>query len=485
MNIARTRLTRKLLLVFLLPTAVCLLLFAVVTAELWHRSWMNDADRDLEEHVALIATFIEPIRAQNNLAEVRRVLEELVEIEKIHGVAVYDKEGHPIARSSVFERSPQRVDAIADRVRATGLPHQAVEVFGSEEALVRAEKTDGIHIGAIVVTHTLRPLKDFLVAGLVSLALPGIGLVAVYTGIAIALARVLGRGLGSLIDAASHVKEGDLEVRVQASRFVELDTVADSFNDMVQSLHTAREELERALVERREMQRRILRAQPLAVVGQVSASFAHEIGSPLNTILGWARLAATDLDAPEAIRKQSQIIVAQCERITRIVERMLSVARPSSPTTEATDVTETLREVIQFVSPDARARRIDIRLAAPANLPRVKVPRDSMVQVALNLLMNAMQAQPQGGQVRVSVAMQPSDAHHPDYLVVEVADAGPGIAETEREKVFEPFYTTKKSEGGTGLGLPIVWEIIREAGGRVFIDQAPEGGALVRVSLPV
>jgi len=478
-NLPRKRLTRKLVLLTVLPTVALIAAFAIVLAVMWQRLLSEDADRELADHVALVRVMLPPLRTAGAKVNLARLAEQLSETQRVLGVALYDHAGRPIGHSDLLARAPERVDAIARTTLASGREYHTTEVIGGELALVRAERVEGpSDLGVVVVSHSLDPVREIVLDGLVGLAGAGLLLVAALGGLAWLLSRALGAALGDLIHGAELVTAGDLRARVVPTPRFELDAVARTFNDMTEALAAAREAIERSQAERRELSRRIQQAQALTLVGQVSASFAHEIGSPLNTILGWARLANADESLPEATRQQFDTIAQQCARITRIVERMLRMARPAAEDRVPCDLSEVAREVADFLTPDCRARRVAMTVTASPELPRVRWTRDELLQLVMNLAMNALQAQPDGGVLDVALSRDG------DKVVLEVSDGGTGVPPEVRERLFEPFYSTKRPHGGTGLGLWIVSDIVRELRGTIAVSDRPGGGAVFRVVLP-
>ncbi|UQA57765.1 sensor histidine kinase [Polyangium aurulentum] len=485
MNLARKRLTRKLLALFTVPVVLCFVAGGVAAFWTSRETLLGGADRALADQLATLRIAVEPLAALGRDGDLGGLVERVAAEETVHGCSLYDERGAPLARSSLLAADPAVADAAAARAVATAEAVHDVLRIGDREVLVRAEPVRGVRgLGAALMTHELGPVDRMIELTLLRLALTGGVVVLVVSALAFWLSRALGRGLGDLVHGAERIAAGDLGTRVRASHLLELDRVARAFNEMSGSLAEAREKLLSAEASRHDLAARMRHAQALTVVGQVAGSFAHEIGSPLNTILGWSRLSAADDAIPEGVRRQFETISAQCERITRIVQRMLAVARPPSDLVQPVHLGEVVREVTAFLAPDLRARRVDLRVDVAEGLPPVTAVRDQVMQVVMNLCVNAIQAQSGSGTLRISLAAEVEDAR-PKTLCLEVADAGPGVPEELRGQIFEPFYTTKRASGGTGLGLPIVTDIVRELGGKVEVRDAPEGGALFRVILPV
>lgn len=483
MKIARRRLTRKLIPLFLAPVALGLTLFGAVTMRVWRAALVEDASERLADHAATLRASL-AIARPSGPADAAALVQAITAAETVHGVALYDARGEVIARSPRLAADAGRLDAIARATLATGEAHHALEPLGDRAALVRAERVDAAGIAVAVIAGDAAPIDRMIRRAEVRIVAAGLLIAASLAAIALWMARALGGGLGQLVDAAARLAHGELLVdEIHGSRFLELDRVASAINDLSSALAAAHARADRAEIHRGALEQRIMHAQALAVVGQVASSVAHEIGSPLSTILGWSRLAAGDEATPPAARAQFEMIAAQSARITRIVERLLSLSRPPRERRELVSAGEVAAEVTAFLAPELRANHVTLTLDASPSAPRVLAVRDQLVQVLMNLCLNAVQVQPSGGALRVRVAERDGEGER--ALTIEVSDAGPGVPEDRRAQVFEPFYSTRVEGGGTGLGLAVVADIVRELGGRVSIDDAPGGGARFTVILPV
>lgn len=486
MTLPRTRLTRKLLAVFTAPVVIGFLVAGFVSIQTTRAGVLDASERALVDNIATLRAAAQPVLGKESPEELAQLVERVAAEKTVQGVVLYDEHLQVKACSSELVADRRAVDEAAKQAFTKGTAVESVVSVAGRDALLRVEPLQGIPgMGAVAMTHELAPALRLANVTAVRLGLTG-GLVALAVSlIAVWIARVLGREWGNLVHGAERVAAGDLDVRVEASQRLELDRVARAFNDMTQALSETRERLLAAEAERIELEARIRHAQALAVVGQVAGSFAHEIGSPLNTILGWSRLSAADEGLSEEVRSQFETIAAQCERITRIVQRMLAVARPSAEERGPVHLAEVVREVTAFLNPDLRVRRIDLRVLVAEKLPPIFALRDHLLQVVMNLCVNAIQAQPRGGALRITLALDEAEAKENTRIRLEVADAGPGIPEADLARIFELFFSTKSKVGGTGLGLPIVADVVRDLGGKIEVSTAPEGGALFRVLLPI
>jgi signal transduction histidine kinase len=227
-----------------------------------------------------------------------------------------------------------------------------------------------------------------------------------------------------------------------------------------------------------EFSQRLAHAQSLAAVGQVAASIAHEVGSPLNAILLSARMAAEDPDCPDEQRATLTRIADQSERIGAILRRMLQLSQPPEEQPGSCDVGAVARDVHAFVRGELRRARVECALELPSEPVRAAIRADKLQQVLFNLVVNAIQAQPSGGRAVIAVR---ADG---DHARIEVRDSGPGVRDEARARLWEPFYTERRASGGTGLGLPVVKGLVERSGGTVEVARAPEGGACFIVLLP-
>jgi signal transduction histidine kinase len=476
------RLTHKLLLLLALPPLLGVSGLGLLTSYDRRQELLAEADRELMDHATSLGSTLPLIAASTDRAHLASTVEGIARLERVHGIALYDAECRAIARSRDLSASAAEVDRLA----CAGERPEAAEAItlGGNEVLVRVVRVDGSqHVSALLVTYRLEEVERIIWSGALRMAVAGALLAALMAGVAVMLARAAARSLGDMVNAAGQIAAGDLSVRVAASEYLELGRLGRSFNEMTEALERSRRELEQAAARHREMERRLLHAQGLRVVGQVAASLAHEVASPLSTILGWSRLAAGEEQLPGWFREQAGVVAAQCERITRIVQRMLTVARPAEGEREAVSLAAVAQEVQDFLQGECRRRGVQQEVEGGAEVGTVQAERDRCLQIVMNLCVNAIQAQPRGG--RLVVGLQGVTlAEGGEGVALEVRDAGPGVPAERRASIFEPFYSTKAAKEGMGLGLSIVREIVTEMGGTVEVRDAAEGGACFRVVLP-
>jgi len=242
------------------------------------------------------------------------------------------------------------------------------------------------------------------------------------------------------------------------------------------------DEMARRIGERAELQAALARGDRLATVGVMSAQVAHEINNPLTTVLGYARLLVEDKPADHPDRAGLELIADEAERMKGIVGGLLDYARaPKEGGAGPADVDVVARHVAALLGPQLRRARIAVELAVADALPAVAADPHALQQVLLNLVQNAAHAMPDGGRVEVVAERGPGDV----AVVVGVRDQGPGVPAADRQRIFDPFVTSKEAGAGTGLGLAVCKHLVATWGGAIEVGDAPGGGAELRFTVPV
>ena len=244
-----------------------------------------------------------------------------------------------------------------------------------------------------------------------------------------------------------------------------------------------RRELQRATDELRETNRQLQssfeqlrRADRLSAVGQLAASLAHEIRNPLGSIEGAIDIVQRTGDE-ERRREFLGIIKQETRRLNGLLTNLLNFARPRAPQIREAQVDTIVRTVVDLTSHNAQQQDIRLELRISPDLPPVECDSEQIIQVLLNVTLNAIQATAAGGRISISADSRES------MILVRVSDEGSGIADAELDKIFDPFYTTK--EGGTGLGLAISYQILAQHGGGIAVERNPDRGMMFTLTLPI
>jgi signal transduction histidine kinase len=284
--------------------------------------------------------------------------------------------------------------------------------------------------------------------------------------VATAWASRLSRPLRELTRATQEIaRAGEVPRPVAVRSRDELGALATSFNAMAAELARAQDDL--------------LVAAKFAFVGEIAAGIAHEVRTPLGIIRGSAQMLARTVppELPEC-GELAEMIVGEVDRLGRVVTGLLELARPRTPSFEPTSLATVLARALDFLENQAREKGIEVRRQLDESLPLARCDPEQIYQVALNLILNALQILPAGGHVRVRTL-----ATSGPRVAFEVSDDGPGIAADLRERIFAPFFSGR--EGGTGLGLALVQRMVRAHQGTVTVDSEVGRGTTFRVELPV
>ncbi len=285
---------------------------------------------------------------------------------------------------------------------------------------------------------------------------------------------LLGRRVELLVRKAARVGAGDFGEPIEVRGDDELDYLGRGLNRMARQLAEARAAAAAEADQRVSLEVQLRHADRLRAIGQIAAGRAHELGTPLNVISGRATLLTRTLKESPAALEHASAIGAQADRIAAVVRRVLDYSRASTPSRTTVDLATLVEEAVPMLRTAAEGASLEVDASGP--VPVFGDP-GQLQQVVTNLVMNAAQATPQGT-VRVVVRGDAGAA-------LRVEDDGPGVAASDRERVLEPFFTTKEAGAGTGLGLSISKAIVEEHGGSLTIASSELGGALVTVELPL
>jgi two-component system NtrC family sensor kinase len=240
------------------------------------------------------------------------------------------------------------------------------------------------------------------------------------------------------------------------------------------------------IVERRQadedrfrLQEQLRHADRLATIGQLAAGVAHELNEPLGNILGFAQLSQKHPDLPEQIAQDLEKIVATSLHARRIINDLMLFSRQKPPQKVRVDLNGVVEEGLYFLESRCARNGIAVVRALSPELPEITADASQLRQVFVNLAVNAIQAMPGGGTLKVTTRRSG------DRVVLSVEDSGVGMSEQVLKKVFIPFFTTKDVNEGTGLGLPVVHGIATSHGGTIHVESSPGQGTRFDMELPV
>jgi two-component system NtrC family sensor kinase len=374
--------------------------------------------------------------------------------------------------------------------------------------------------GGVRVVSSLEEAQDYLAKRRnQAFILTFFSILIILITITLLFGRLVGAPIQKLVEAMSRAEKGDLEAEAHVRSRDELGEVGGHFNRMLKTIREAHEQNVQLLAQvnqfneeltRRieaatselakrneelrilnkalfESQRQLGQSEKLAAVGQVAATMAHQIGTPLNSISGYIQLILQEGKLRPADRDRLQIIESQLDRLADSVKNLLSFTRPPKAQMRSVDVNSIIMELIHLGEPWFNSRGVELSSALSPTLPQVLGDPTHLQTLFLNLISNALDAMPQGGRLTIKTQEdRPStSSDNGRWLKVSIIDTGIGITEESKKRIFAPFFTTKKIGEGTGLGLAICEKIAREHSGRLEVESAVGKGSSFFVFLPV
>jgi two-component system, NtrC family, sensor histidine kinase HydH len=386
-------------------------------------------------------------------------------------LAVLDNRGRLIAASrELRERGLLLGNGLADWRKGaarTNVSERPGTPILDSEVIVGSAKSNGYanFPGFGWTTLVIQPVDQALEPvhrmGMIFLGLLGLIMLLTFS-----MATWVSREIARPITALTRFARGYVRNKVlqapPVARGGEVGELTDAFVQMVRDIDQS--------------QQNLVRASKLAVVGEMSAVIAHEVRTPLGILRSSAQMLQRESGISEEGRELVGFIESETERLNRLVSAMLDTARPRAPSYSAVDMHNLIGNSIAMLGAQAGKKQVVVTTSLHAVRPVIECDEEQITQVLLNLLMNGLQILDHGGQIEIAT-------HDDDrFLTIEIADDGPGIDPMERTRVFEAFFF--KREGGIGLGLAIVQQIVNSHGGEIEAAESRLGGALFRIRLP-
>ncbi|HET6436572.1 MAG TPA: HAMP domain-containing sensor histidine kinase [Anaeromyxobacter sp.] len=345
--------------------------------------------------------------------------------------------------------------------------------------------------GAIEIEESLAGRNEYLRTTIEG----AVGIAASYVVLSSILAAVLGfvfvgRPTRLLVEKARRIGSGDLGGPVRLKQRDELSVIAEEINAMCDRLRLAGERAQAEASARHVAVEQLRHADRLTTVGKLASGIAHELGTPINVVVGRARMIASEEVSGFASIESARIIAEQAVRMGSIIRQLLDFARRRSVRKEPRDLVVVVDATVELLA--HLASKSGVALSATHQDPEAIVAIDDglMQQVVTNLVMNGIQASPPGGSVTVGVscrrALTPADlgGQELDCFCLSVDDSGHGMDPSTLAHAFEPFFTTKGVGEGTGLGLSVAYGIVRDHGGWITAQSRTGRGSTFSVYLP-
>jgi len=469
---------RSVLLLFLLPP-----ILLVATAAGWYslRSLERQIEARMQEDIELIARALRlPVShamERGREGSVAQALDSAFRIGRVYGVYVYDAEGERVAASgpespSVETEQAARLASLEER-KGTFDSVAGEEVFSY---FVPLTDSGGRVNGLLQLTRRGSDFRDY-VSGVrrQALALLVVTALALATVVVYGHHRAVGRPVRRLRAGMARVGAGERDHRLPVEGPRELGELADGVNGMLDSLGQQEALLARQRDERAALEARLAQSEKMAAIGRLAAGVAHELGTPLNVVDGNAQRALRREDLPGPAAAALREIRTEVQRVGSIVRQLMDFGRSNPLSVEPERADRLVRSVLARVSDEARrTRRVEIASGGPP--PKLAVDRLRLEQALANLVENALHA----SRERVRIGWFETS----ERAGFAIEDDGPGISDEDRARIFEPFYTTKPVNRGTGLGLAVAHAAVRDHEGSIEVGSSELGGACLRIVLP-
>ena len=404
---------------------------------------------------------------------------EHLELDNIPGIEHYDEFVRPDDESLAIETNNGKFWVMGVTILSEGQPVGCLNL-----------KVSKSHTSVVTRQLVIRNLLLMLAS-----------LVVVILVVHIFFLRAVRAPVKDMIRVMEGAEKGQLNVRASLRSLDEIGMLAAHLNRMLRRIENFNTELERKVQEataglaeaneelRRineelfETQKTLARSERLAVAGQLAASLAHEIGTPLNSIFGHVQLLARRPSNDEATAHRLKVIGKQVENIVRTVKQLLSWTRKYELRLEWLDLGRVLEDTLLLSSPVLDLRKIRVQMNLAKGCPKIYGDSGYLHQVFLNLINNSTDAMPRGGQLRIGLRA-PADGD-PREVTVEVADTGTGMSRETLAHIFDPMFTTKQIGTGAGLGLAISDQIVRQHGGTIHAESESGRGTTFTIRLPL
>jgi len=289
------------------------------------------------------------------------------------------------------------------------------------------------------------------------------------------LAKGILKPISDLVSASRRWAKGDFDHQVEITRKDEIAKLEKTFNFMAVSLKERDDKL------REYTNLQIMKSERLATIGQLAAGVAHEINNPLGTIAIYAQMALDDLGKDnDSCRESLAVVMKQTNRAGRIVKDLLEYARQSEPEMRILNINDVLTQAIAIITHPAELQNIRLIADLASETPDIRGDSDKLQQVFVNIIVNALQAMPEGGELTVRTRM----IEDSKFMEIEITDTGCGIPQEHLSKLFDPFFSTKRTGKGTGLGLSVALGIVEKHNGVIDVKSKIGEGSTFTIRLP-
>ncbi|HUH65270.1 MAG TPA: ATP-binding protein [Syntrophales bacterium] len=483
------------------------------------KNLMNHAVEDAASYSDLVRKGIRFSMLTFNRDAIQQTIEQVAARKEIQGLRIFDSRGKIFSSSKKGEigsNVDSKAEACTGCHEAGGKPSQ---ILAYEKRWLIHESTGGrvltfieplynepsctaschVHpehqrvLGILQTDISLSALDKAILSQTINITIYAFVFMAVSAvSLYFVLRRFVLKPLSAVDAAMEKVGEGRLGQTVAITSEDEMGRLASTFNSMTKELADAREKMEnwtksleegieKKTEELKRSQDKLIQAEKLASLGRLTADVAHEIRNPLTALGGFARrlhkIAESDKE-----KEYSEIVLAEADRLEKILKDVLTFSRDARSHLEKHNIEEIVHDTLKIYEDLCREQSIRIETNTGEGLLPVLTDRDQVRQALGNLITNAVDAMPGGGELTVAAGRE--EMNNVAYMFVRVVDTGEGIQSEDLPLIFEPFYSTKKTGHGTGLGLSITRKIMEEHGGFIRAESAKGRGSAFTIYFP-
>jgi len=428
---------------------------------------------------------VQNMLSTGSLEDLQHMATQLEASREIVGVLIVNTDGEPMIAPS-FEPNERLREEMKEEQ-----PVRDLWLAGKDERalIVPLNGKGDVPVGHLAVVQDWTDLirnrdRSLLRVATFGVSLAGIVAIVLFAAVRVFVAKPL-EHVRDVVVAISEGRAGDEEARVMLGQRDEIGELGRAVNLMQDELQNAHLELLDEHSEKLNLERSLVTAQRLAAVGELAAGVAHAIGTALNVVQGRAQLLMERAGPGDDERKDLQVIIDQCGRITQTVRSLLDFSREKEPMFEVLDLNDLVTGVLGLLTTQLQDVEVDVDLQE-GGIP-VRIDQAMVEEMLVNITLNALQAMTPGGKLTIATESPVASptTRHKRFAALRVTDTGPGIADEHQTKIFDPFYTTKDVGTGTGLGLSISYKIAAEHGGEIAVENVPEAGARFSIFLPL
>lgn len=419
---------------------------------------------------------------------IQNLIDAVEEHERTVGLVVYFKEDHLVFSSkSLHEESQLDLETIQASIKED----QSQETFGTYRGIpvfsytfpIKNEMGENIG-GATILQNATFVEKDIRQAEWSVVVTTLLLIVITVVLVLFTSKRWVTKPLAQLGDAIEYIAKGNFNAKIPMGKGnEEISKVARAFNQMVIDLEKARNQIIEEAEAKLALERGLRQSEKLAIVGRLASELAHEIRTPLTSIKIFFQSLEQEIGADDLRRQDFRIIMKEIDRINENITRLLDFAKPEDPQFQPVNIYELLQETLNLLMAKIKTNNIHLDLCLSDSPPTMMGDPKQLRQIFLNLLMNAIEAMPQGGRLTIHATTKHEKDVKGDFLQITIQDTGQGISQENIPHIFDPFFTTK--EGGTGLGLSIVSSLVQKHEGKVEVKSSHGRGASFILSLPL